>query len=169
VLTRIVAAVATLCGAAGRQRSQRSMRCTAPWSDLAWTSTATRSSWSSCALSTGQYPKALRFIWFWTTTPPTSTRTSWTGWSSIPGSSCTSPQRPHPGWTWSSGGSASSPARHYAQASSTPFPTWSPLSRNTCWSTNNERQPLVWTATAESILTKVRRGRVALDQEVSQW
>jgi hypothetical protein len=26
----------------------------------------------------------------------------------------------------------------------------------------------VWTATAETILTKVRRGRVALDQTVSQ-
>jgi hypothetical protein len=26
----------------------------------------------------------------------------------------------------------------------------------------------VWTASAESILTKVRRGRVALDQAVSQ-
>jgi transposase len=33
---------------------------------------------------------------------------------------------------------------------------------------NNEPKPLVWTATAESILTKVRRGRVALDQAVSQ-
>jgi len=32
---------------------------------------------------------------------------------------------------------------------------------------NNEPKPLVWTATAESILTKVRRGRVALDQTVS--
>jgi len=31
---------------------------------------------------------------------------------------------------------------------------------------NNEPKPLVWTATAESILTKVRRGRVALDQAV---
>jgi hypothetical protein len=33
---------------------------------------------------------------------------------------------------------------------------------------NNEPKPLVWTATAETILTKVRRGRVALDQTVSQ-
>ena len=33
---------------------------------------------------------------------------------------------------------------------------------------NNEPKPLVWTATAESILAKVRRGRVALDQAVSQ-
>jgi transposase len=33
---------------------------------------------------------------------------------------------------------------------------------------NNEPKPLVWTATAESILTKVRRGRVALSQTVSQ-
>ena len=33
---------------------------------------------------------------------------------------------------------------------------------------NNEPKPLVWTATAESILTKVRRGRVALDQAVRQ-
>jgi transposase len=33
---------------------------------------------------------------------------------------------------------------------------------------NNEPKPLVWTATAESILTKVRRGRVALNQTVSQ-
>jgi transposase len=33
---------------------------------------------------------------------------------------------------------------------------------------NNEPKPLVWTATAESILTKVRRGRVALDQAVTQ-
>jgi transposase len=33
---------------------------------------------------------------------------------------------------------------------------------------NNEPQAFVWTATAESILTKVRRGRVALDQAVSQ-
>ena len=33
---------------------------------------------------------------------------------------------------------------------------------------NNEPKPLVWTATAESILTKVRRGRVALSQPVSQ-
>src|SRR5664279_2889362 len=33
---------------------------------------------------------------------------------------------------------------------------------------NNEPKPLGWTATAESILTKVRRGRVALDQAVSQ-
>jgi hypothetical protein len=33
---------------------------------------------------------------------------------------------------------------------------------------NNEPRPLVWTGTAESILTKVRRGRVALDQAVSQ-
>ena len=33
---------------------------------------------------------------------------------------------------------------------------------------NDEPKPLVWTATAESILTKVRRGRVALDQAVSQ-
>jgi DDE superfamily endonuclease len=33
---------------------------------------------------------------------------------------------------------------------------------------NNEPKPLVWTATAESILTKVRRGRVAPSQPVSQ-
>jgi transposase len=33
---------------------------------------------------------------------------------------------------------------------------------------NNEPKPLVWTATAESILIKVRRGRVALNQAVSQ-
>src|SRR5450756_297043 len=33
---------------------------------------------------------------------------------------------------------------------------------------NDEPKPLVWTATTESILTKVRRGRVALDQAVSQ-
>jgi transposase len=33
---------------------------------------------------------------------------------------------------------------------------------------NDEPRPFVWTATAESILTKVRRGRVALDQTVSQ-
>ncbi len=33
---------------------------------------------------------------------------------------------------------------------------------------NNEPKPLVWTATAESILTKVRRGRAALNQAVSQ-
>jgi transposase len=33
---------------------------------------------------------------------------------------------------------------------------------------NNEPKPLVWTATAESILTKVRRGRVALNQAVTQ-
>jgi transposase len=33
---------------------------------------------------------------------------------------------------------------------------------------NDQPKPLVWTATAESILTKVRRGRVALDQAVSQ-
>ncbi len=33
---------------------------------------------------------------------------------------------------------------------------------------NNEPKPLVWTATAESILIKVRRGRVALDQTVNQ-
>jgi transposase len=33
---------------------------------------------------------------------------------------------------------------------------------------NDEPKPLVWTATAESILTKVRRGRVALNQTVSQ-
>ncbi|HEY8882688.1 MAG TPA: IS630 family transposase [Dermatophilaceae bacterium] len=33
---------------------------------------------------------------------------------------------------------------------------------------NDEPKPLVWTATAESIPTKVRRGRVALDQAVSQ-
>ncbi len=32
---------------------------------------------------------------------------------------------------------------------------------------NNEPKPLVWTATAEPILTKVRRGRVALAQTVS--
>jgi transposase/transcriptional regulator with XRE-family HTH domain len=33
---------------------------------------------------------------------------------------------------------------------------------------NSAPKPLVWTATAESILTKVRRGRVALDQTVRQ-
>jgi len=33
---------------------------------------------------------------------------------------------------------------------------------------NHEPKPLIWTATAESILTKVRRGRVALNQAVSQ-
>jgi hypothetical protein len=33
---------------------------------------------------------------------------------------------------------------------------------------NDEPKPFVWTATAESILTKVRRGRVALNQTVSQ-
>jgi len=33
---------------------------------------------------------------------------------------------------------------------------------------NDEPQPFIWTATAESILTKVRRGRVALNQAVSQ-
>jgi hypothetical protein len=33
---------------------------------------------------------------------------------------------------------------------------------------HNEPKPLVWTATAESILTKVRRGRFALNQTVSQ-
>jgi transposase len=34
--------------------------------------------------------------------------------------------------------------------------------------TNDQPKPLVWTATAESILTKVQRGRVALQQVVSQ-
>ena len=33
---------------------------------------------------------------------------------------------------------------------------------------NSEPKPLIWTATAESILAKVRRGRVALNQPVSQ-
>jgi hypothetical protein len=33
---------------------------------------------------------------------------------------------------------------------------------------NNGARPFVWTATAESILTKVRRGRVALNQAISQ-
>jgi transposase len=33
---------------------------------------------------------------------------------------------------------------------------------------NDDPKPFVWTATAESILTKVRRARVALDQAVSQ-
>ena len=33
---------------------------------------------------------------------------------------------------------------------------------------NDEPKPLVWTATTESILTKVRRGRVALNQTVNQ-
>jgi hypothetical protein len=33
---------------------------------------------------------------------------------------------------------------------------------------NNEPRPLVWTATAESVLTEVRRGRVALGQTVSR-
>jgi transposase len=33
---------------------------------------------------------------------------------------------------------------------------------------NIEPKAFVWTATAESILTKVRRGRVALNQTVSQ-
>lgn len=33
---------------------------------------------------------------------------------------------------------------------------------------NVEPKPFVWTATAESILAKVRRGRVALNQNVSQ-
>ena len=33
---------------------------------------------------------------------------------------------------------------------------------------NDEPKPLVWTATTESILAKVRRGRVALSQTVSQ-
>jgi transposase len=33
---------------------------------------------------------------------------------------------------------------------------------------NDEPKPLVWTATTESILAKVRRGRVALNQTVSQ-
>jgi hypothetical protein len=33
---------------------------------------------------------------------------------------------------------------------------------------NNDPKPFVWTATAESILAKVRRGRVALQQVVSQ-
>ena len=33
---------------------------------------------------------------------------------------------------------------------------------------NESPRPFVWTATAESILTKVRRGRVALNQAVSQ-
>jgi transposase len=34
---------------------------------------------------------------------------------------------------------------------------------------NNEHpKPLIWTATAESILTKVQRGRVALQQVVNQ-
>ena len=32
----------------------------------------------------------------------------------------------------------------------------------------DEPKPLIWTAIAESILTKVRRGRVALNQTVSQ-
>ena len=30
---------------------------------------------------------------------------------------------------------------------------------------NNEPKPLMWTATAKSILAKVRRGQVALDQQ----
>ena len=30
---------------------------------------------------------------------------------------------------------------------------------------NDEPKPLIWTATAESILTKVRRGRVALNNQ----
>jgi DDE superfamily endonuclease len=33
---------------------------------------------------------------------------------------------------------------------------------------NDEPKPLIWTAMAESILTKVRRGPVALGQTVSQ-
>lgn len=32
---------------------------------------------------------------------------------------------------------------------------------------NDDPKPLVWTATAESILEKVRRGRVALDRVAS--
>ncbi|MGO9225669.1 MAG: IS630 family transposase, partial [Mycobacterium sp.] len=33
---------------------------------------------------------------------------------------------------------------------------------------NDDPKPFVWTATAESILEKVRRGRVALEQVVTQ-
>ena len=33
---------------------------------------------------------------------------------------------------------------------------------------NNDPKPFVWTATAESILEKVRRGRVTLEQVVTQ-
>ncbi|PWU43612.1 IS630 family transposase, partial [Micromonospora globispora] len=33
---------------------------------------------------------------------------------------------------------------------------------------NDDPKPFVWTATAESILAKVRRGRVALQQTASQ-
>jgi hypothetical protein len=33
---------------------------------------------------------------------------------------------------------------------------------------NDDTKPLVWNATAESILAKVRRGRVALQQVVTQ-
>jgi hypothetical protein len=34
--------------------------------------------------------------------------------------------------------------------------------------TNNDPQPFVWTATAEQILDKVRRGRVTLTKVTSQ-
>jgi len=33
---------------------------------------------------------------------------------------------------------------------------------------NDKPKPFVWTATADAILTKVRRGRVALNQVVNQ-
>ena len=52
-------------------------------------------------------PRTWRSTSSWTTTPPTNTKTSAPGWTSILGSTCTSPRHRRPGSTWWNAGSAS--------------------------------------------------------------
>ena len=51
-----------------------------------------------------------------------------------------------------------------ARRRSTPCPTSSPPSRIYIDAHNNDPRPYVWTATAESILAKVARGRITLEK-----
>ena len=44
-----------------------------------------------------EVPQDLEIHLIWTITPPTSTKTSASGWTTIPGSTFTSPRHPHPG------------------------------------------------------------------------
>ena len=88
------------------------------------------------------------------------------GSTNTPDSNCTSPRPPRRGSTWSSAGSGNSPTRRCAAAFHS-VPDLIAKIEDFLAAHNNDPKPFVWTATAQDILAKVARGRVAL-QAVNQ-
>jgi hypothetical protein len=79
------------------------------------------------------------------------------GWPSTPGSTCTSHPPRRAGSNWSSAGSANSPTRTSDAAASPSVPDLIASIEDYLRVTNANPKPLIWTASAESILEKVHR------------